>query len=366
MSRPRLDIDPDIRRAATLPAAVYRDPEWFALQRDRVFAPAWHLVGAEPDLPEPGSARPFTLLEGCLDEPLVLTRDEAGALHCLSNVCTHRGNLVCERAGAARHLRCRYHGRRFGLDGRMASMPEFEAAVDFPSPADDLPRVALARWGPFWFASLGPAAGFDAWIEPLRTRLDWMPLDRLVFDAATSRDYDLEAHWALYCDNYLEELHIPYVHGHSLAGLDYGAYRTETFAWSSLQLGMAKPGDDVFEPPSGHPDHGQPIGAYYGWLFPGTMFNFYPWGLSINVVLPRGPARTRIRFLSWVWDAERRARGVGSDLHRVEMEDEAVVLAVQRGIGSRLYDRGRYSPRREVGTHHFHRLLARCLNGDPA
>jgi choline monooxygenase len=40
------------------------------------------------------------------------------------------------------------------------------------------------------------------------------------------------------------------------------------------------------------------------------------------------------------------------------MEDEEVVEAVQKGVKSRLYDRGRYSPRREVGTHHFHRLLA--------
>ena len=203
---------------------------------------------------------------------------------------------------------------------------------------------------------------FAEWIEPMRTRLAWLPLDELAFDAATSRDYVLDANWALYCDNYLEEFHIPYVHGASLAGLDYGAYRTETYAFSSLQFGMAKPGDAVFEPPANHVDHGQPIGAYYYWLFPGTMFNFYPWGLSINLVEPLSPARTRVRFLSYVWDEARRARGVGADLHRVEMEDEAVVLAVQRGVRSRLYERGRYSPRREVGTHHFRCLLARFMN----
>jgi choline monooxygenase len=50
------------------------------------------------------------------------------------------------------------------------------------------------------------------------------------------------------------------------------------------------------------------------------------------------------------------------DLHRVEMEDEEVFESVQRHLRSRLYDRGRYSPRREAGTHHFHKLLARFLN----
>jgi choline monooxygenase len=50
---------------------------------------------------------------------------------------------------------------------------------------------------------------------------------------------------------------------------------------------------------------------------------------------------------------------VGGALDRVEIEDEQIVEQVQRGVRSRLYDRGRYSPAREAGVHHFHRLLAR-------
>lgn len=57
-----------------------------------------------------------------------------------------------------------------------------------------------------------------------------------------------------------------------------------------------------------------------------------------------------------MWDAAKRESGAGAGLHRVEMEDEEVVEAVQKGAKSRLYHRGRYSPRRE-GTHHFHTLL---------
>jgi choline monooxygenase len=89
------------------------------------------------------------------------------------------------------------------------------------------------------------------------------------------------------------------------------------------------------------------------------MLNFYPWGLSVNLVQPAAPDRTRVSFLSYVWDESKRSSGAGADLHRVEMEDEEVVEAVQKGVKSRLYHRGRYSPRREVGTHHFHTLLAR-------
>ena len=35
------EIDKDIRRASTLPARVYSDPEYFEIQKDRVFARSW-------------------------------------------------------------------------------------------------------------------------------------------------------------------------------------------------------------------------------------------------------------------------------------------------------------------------------------
>jgi choline monooxygenase len=103
------------------------------------------------------------------------------------------------------------------------------------------------------------------------------------------------------------------------------------------------------------------VGAYWAWLFPATMLNLYPWGLSVNVVQPLGPSRTRVRYLTLVADASLRGKGAGGDLHRVEMEDQDVVLGVQRGMRSRLARPGRYAPRHERGVHHFHTLLARHL-----
>jgi choline monooxygenase len=241
-------------------------------------------------------------------------------------------------------------------------MPEFEDVAGFPSEKDNLPRVALDRWGPFLFCSLDPAFSFEELVRPMNERVNFLPLDRAVFDAPTSRDYFLKANWALYCDNYLEEFHLPHVHGTSLAGLDYGEYRTELYPHATLQIGVGKSKEDSFALPEGHPDHGSNIAAFYYWLFPNLMLNFYPWGISVNVVYPLGPERTKVSFLSYVWDKGRQSSGVGADLHRVEMEDEEVVESVQRGVRSRLYDRGRHSPRREAGTHHFHKLLARFLN----
>lgn len=355
-------VEADIRRAWTLPAWVYSDPAVLAACRERVFAPSWQFAADLDRVRVPGQVHPFLLLEGGLDEPLLLTRDREDRLHCLSNVCTHRGTLVCEGdAMVQSQLRCRYHGRRFHLDGRFHSMPEFDGAEGFPSPADDLPRVPFGTWGRLGFASLSPDVPFEDWLGDARRRCDWLPLDQAVFDATRSREYVVRANWALYVDNYLEGFHIPYVHAGLAQAIDYGSYRTECFRWSSLQLGVAAEGSDAFEPPPGSPDHGVRVAAYYWWLFPNTMLNFYPWGVSLNVVRPLAADLTRVSFLSFVWDASRLDAGAGAGLDRVEREDEVIVESVQRGTRARLYQRGRYSPAREAGVHHFHRLLAAAL-----
>ena len=363
---PKIEIDADISAASTLPAKVYSDPGYYALQQDRVFARSWQYATDSARVKAPGHVLPFTLLDGCLGEPLVITSDDEAELRCLSNVCTHRGALVVEGEGHLKSLRCRYHGRRFGLDGSFVSMPEFDQTKNFPTDADCLPKLPLEKWGPLLFTSLSPTVTFAEWMEPVNARVSWMPLEEFRRDPKTSRDYLIGANWALYCDNYLEEFHIPYVHAGLSERLDYNSYYTELFPYGSLQMGIAKPGEPVFDLPEGHPDFGKRVAAFYFWLFPNLMLNFYPWGLSLNVINPLGPARTRVSFVSYVWDESLRDQGVGGDLHKVEMEDEEVVESVQRGVSSRLYDRGRFSVRREVGTHHFHTLLAASMNGDGA
>ena len=353
-----LRVDPDIRRAETLPASFYRDPAAYSAQLERVFARAYHWV--EAPLLDPGTASPLTLLEGSLNEPIVFTSALDGTRACLANVCTHRANLVVNEPCRATSLRCRYHGRRFGLDGRFVSMPEFEAALDFPSPRDDLPRVPHGDWGPLTFAGVAPAMTFDDWLGPFRERLSFVPWASLV-RSEPLRHYDIDAHWALYCDNYLEGFHVPFVHAGLNDVIDYGSYATELAPWGTLQIGFAKREADAFELPPRHPDHGKLVAAYYAFLYPATMVNVYPWGVSLNAIRPLGIDRTRVTYATWVHDPSRRAHGAGADLHQVELEDDAIVANVQRGIRSRFYQRGRFSPARETGVHHFHRLLANAL-----
>ncbi|HMJ09695.1 MAG TPA: SRPBCC family protein, partial [Pyrinomonadaceae bacterium] len=268
----------------------------------------------------------------------------AGGLKCLSNVCTHRGKIIVEEPCSASLIRCGYHGRRFSLDGKFLSMPEFDGVVDFPSETDNLPEIPFAQLAGFLFVAIDPSDPFADFVDGAASCFDGIEPAELTL--SSSRDYEVDAHWALYCENYLEGFHIPFVHRSLNEVVDYGSYKTELFRYSSLQTGFDADGN---------------IAGRYLFIFPNTMFNFYPWGISVNIVRPVSPGRSVVSFLTFVSDESKRGGGAGADLHLVEMEDEAVVESVQKGIRSRFYGRGRYSPTREQGTHHFHRLIAEFM-----
>jgi choline monooxygenase len=357
------EINPEITQAWTLPSAFYTEPSIYDLSRDRIFARSWQFTTWLDQVKVPGSVYPYTLLPGCLDEPILFTRTREDQLHCLSNVCTHRGNIVCEGAGVENSLRCRYHGRRFGLDGKFQFMPEFDAVENFPCDSDNLPPVTFDQWRQFYFVRAGASTTtLDQIFAELESRIGWLPIEQFIHDPNGKRDYLVNAHWALYVDNYLEGFHIPYIHAALNATLDYSSYHTELLTHGNLQLGVAGTGEPAFDLPSSSPDYGQRIGAYYYWFFPNLMLNFYPWGLSVNMIQPIAHNRTKVTFLPFVWKPELRAEGAGGDLDRVEREDEVIVELTQRGLKSRFYDRGRYAPEREKGVHQFHQMIAAAMN----
>ena len=333
-------IDPDIRKAKTLLSSFYLDEENFELAKEKIFARTWQFAG---HVDEFESLKPITLLPGILDEPILFSKS-GEEIHCLSNVCTHRGKILVEEECKANLIRCGYHGRRFDLGGNFLSMPEFEGVENFPSETDDLRKIDFAKRGGFLFTSVDPIATFAEFVDDAATRLE--DVEPAGLKLVSTNEYEVNSHWALYCENYLEGFHIPFVHKSLNEVVDYGSYTTETFRYSSLQTGFDS--------------DGRVVGRYL-FIFPNLMFNFYPWGISVNVVRPVSPTKSVVEFLTYVSDASKIGSGAGADLDRVELEDEAVVESVQRGIRSRFYEHGRYSPTREQGTHHFHGLIAEFM-----
>lgn len=358
---PRFYVDLDIARAKTLNKEFYTNKDLFETTKEKLFASSWQFIGSTDLIKQAGAIHPFTLLENYLNEPLVLTKDKTDSVHLLSNVCTHRGNIIAGEPCQATNLRCRYHGRLFNLNGKFISMPEFKEVKDFPSTDDDLKQLPIFQWGKWLFTSLNNVFAADIFLKDMMNRLHWLPVDDFVFHPELSKDFIVKAHWALYCENYLEGFHIPFVHAGLNAVIDFGNYTTELFNWSNLQLGIAKDDEDCFDLPVSSIDHGKKVAAFYFFVFPNMMFNFYPWGLSVNIVKPIDTSQTKISFLTYLWDESKYNTGAGSGLDTVEMEDEEVVEHVQKGIHSRFYQHGRYSVTREQGTHHFHRMISEWM-----
>ena len=151
---------------------------------------------------------------------------------------------------------------------------------------------------------VNPFASFENFSRPSASVLTWLDWEDLKF-FVRSRDYFVNAHWALYCENYLEGFHIPFVHQGLNEAIDYGAYTTETFRFASLQTGFAKSGENSFS-------FNSEIAALYFFVFPNLMLNFYPWGLSVNVVKPLQTDLTKVSYLTFVADESKLGEGAGA------------------------------------------------------
>lgn len=351
-----------IESASTLKGSFYNEVGEFERCKSQIFMRSWQLVAEVDRVKLSDSAFPFYFMEGLIDEPLLITKDQKDNLYCLSNVCTHRGNILIESPCQLNGLiRCSYHGRKFAADGKFLGMPECEGMENFPSKRDNLPELPLKKWNQFFFTAIDPTFSFEEMIKPMEERIGWMPIENFVFDANRSQEYLVKANWALYCDNYLEGFHIPFVHKDLSKALDYSSYASEIYSYANLQIGVARGGELAFDLPMSSVDYGKNIAAYYFWLFPNLMFNFYPWGLSVNIIKPLKYNLTKVIFKSYVWDESKIDQGAGALLDRVEREDEAIVEKVQKGTNSFLYDQGRYSPKMEKGVYHFHQLIRKFL-----
>ena len=356
-------IHKDITRASTLPGSFYQSQHLFEKSKEQIFARTWQIVGDNSNLKLSNNAQPFKFMSGFIDEPLLLICDNEYNVNCFSNVCTHRGNLLVENnCIVKKDITCKYHGRRFTTCGKFLSMPETNGMKNFPTEQDNLTKVPLQKWKQFLFSSLEPSNILSDFISEMEERVGWMPIEDFIYDPNSSREYLVKANWALYCDNYLEGFHIPFIHKDLAKTLDYSKYNTEIYSYSNLQLGVASGGEHCFDLPTDSIDYGKQIAAYYFWVFPNMMFNFYPWGLSLNIVKPISTKLTKVEFKTYVWDESKLELGAGSILDKIEREDEDIVEQVQKGVSSRFYKHGRFSPRMEKGVHHFHSLISKFLN----
>jgi choline monooxygenase len=363
----RFDPDRPLERARTIPSSWYFDPAIYELERRAVFGGTWQAVGRADQVDEPGSF--FTTeLAG---EPILVVRDEQGALRGFYNVCRHRAARVApEVEGRAKRFRCRYHGWTYDLAGRLRGTPEFDGVADFRREENGLVPVAVADWGPLVWVHLGQTPrALTEFLAPLPEQTTGLGLERLRF--AERREYQLQCNWKVFVDNFLDGgYHVNTVHPGLAGVLDYSQYRTEINGQTSVQISplrAANAGKDKLE--VGGVRKGDQ--AYYWWVFPNFMMNIYEGVVDTNLVLPRGPGACRVIFDFYFAanegpEAEKFVKKSIEVGQQIQLEDTGICEEVQKGLASRSFETGRFSVRREGAGYHFHQLLARRLRSPTA
>ncbi|HYL98324.1 MAG TPA: SRPBCC family protein [Blastocatellia bacterium] len=362
MMRDPFDIDERLERASTLSSRFYTDPQTLEIERRKIFHSTWQYVGRTEQLPEPGSF--FTIEVG--GEPVLIAKNREGELKAFHNVCRHRAGPVATASGCRSSFQCGYHGWTYSLDGRLLATPEFDGVENFRKENMGLIPIAVEVWeGSIFVNILAGKASYANSISlsdllediPQRTSGLRMADMRLV----QRRDYSLQCNWKVYIDNYLEGYHIPIVHPSLMRELDYIKYETITRRYYSLQHSPIKQSKDNERYPRRYSSPEQQTEALYYWIFPNLMLNIYPDNFSINLILPISHENTLTVFEWYFVDprADTTRQAVEKTIEfsdEIQVEDINICEAVQKGLKSASYDRGRYSVRRENGVHHFHLL----------
>jgi phenylpropionate dioxygenase-like ring-hydroxylating dioxygenase large terminal subunit len=117
-----------IKEAPTraLPASWYTSHAMYEFERRAIFSKRWLFLTHSSRLKETGD----WLRYNTAGFDFILTRDRTGAINAFHNVCRHRAYPVIEDEGGAGNkkiLACRYHGWSYGLNGKLAKAPGYQA-----------------------------------------------------------------------------------------------------------------------------------------------------------------------------------------------------------------------------------------------
>ncbi|MGE0867258.1 MAG: aromatic ring-hydroxylating dioxygenase subunit alpha [Kofleriaceae bacterium] len=369
-------VDEDLRCAETLPASAFYDPAFLERELATVFRSSWQLLAPPGEDPRPledqlavrGSRVPVSIN----GRSLFLQRGwDDDVLRAFPNTCTHAWHRLVLGASRGPTLVCPQHGRRFDCTGRFVSQPGFSDLPDFPRPCDHLTELPVATWRRMMFASFDPGASpLPTVLAELDASLIYMPLaSQPVF----ASEREVAGNWKLHAWNYLDKFHIGFVHrapGGLADAIDLASYKIELYDHAVLQWAWSANPDDGFDPswlpPRFHDNAGRRVFALWWLVFPNVMLNFYPWGLSVNVLqpVPGRPEITRFGWYQWPIDADKFAQRDRRWLSaQVDAEDVDALAQVSRGLRSGYAPRGRFAPGHEEAPHWFHRHVSRAVLG---
>ncbi len=371
--------DLPLAEATTNPPQAYTSEEFFQWEVENLFENDWIPLAHLSQIPEIGN---FINVE-IFGEPLIVIRGKDGEVRTLSRVCPHRamdimppgfgydGHNPAEATegepgcGHTRFLLCPYHFWTFELDGSLKACAEMGEAKNFDRSGWGLRSFRTEVWNGFVFVNLdGNApntvaeryAGVDADIQP------WTRHDLRVVSA---NHWDCNFNWKVLAENFMESYHHAGAHSQTLQPL-MRARDTWNEEEKASHIRCHLPMRDTVreeilatDAKGGHWEALPPIPGLtdeqrmsWGLVLGYPLFTFVLTGDSLiwYRILPVGPDRLDLLTTILVpqkatedpdFAAKREiANKAGIDFH---LEDMEVCMAVQRGLRTAGYQRGRLS-----------------------
>lgn len=362
-----------IEQANGLPNACYIDKNMHAKEANAVFKQGWTAIGFGCDVPKAGCVYPVELL----GIPLLMVRTKNNEVHVFENVCRHRGMILVEEPAQLNGpITCPYHAWSYDLDGQLKATPHVGGPnihKDDTVICEDLSlnRVRSALWRDVVFINLsGTAPEFAEIARPLRER--WAEFETDIYSGGADSMFTLEVdcNWKLAVENYCEAYHLPFIH----PGLN--SYSRLEDHYNILdEQSYAGQGSYVFKPQLDENGRSFPVfaglsekwdtAAEYCAFFPNVLFGVHKDHCYAILLIPNGQSKTEERVSIYYADkaalepsyAEMRA--TNSRLWKgIFIEDIGVVEGMQRGRYAPSYDGGKFSPKMDTPTHHFHKWVA--------
>jgi len=343
-----LAIQP-LEQAETIPASWYTDPRFHELDKEAIFSASWQQIGHLSKVQNSGDQ----LVANVAGNPIIAVRGQDGVVRAFYNVCRHRGGPLAMEDCSSRVLQCKYHGWTYLLDGSLRGTPKFDRTELFDRKDYGLVPVPFDTWEGLIFVNLtGEGPSLQELMNGIRQRIS--PISVAGRKFARRVVYSVNANWKVYVDNYLEGYHLPFVHPELCNLLDYQNYVTETFQYYSLQHSPIQKKDNLYGSSDGP--------AYYFFVWPNFMLNILPGRLQTNIVIPSAHDKCTIIFDYYYDDvtSSKAQEMIEADIQysdKIQNEDAEICEHVQRGLQSRAYHKGRFSPEMENGVYHFQTLL---------
>ncbi len=337
----------DENHAHTFPAQVYQPGLFDVLDKTAVLHKSWQLAAHISQLKNVGDY----VVHEVADQPIIVVNTESG-IKAFHNVCRHRAGPLALKNGSAKTLMCKYHGWNYHLNGQLKSAPEMHTTAGFDVCDHRLPEVKTDQWQGLVFVALNPN------VPPLTDLLVGIeanihPIDISVMSFQRRDEFVLDCNWKVYVENFLEGYHLPHVHPGLNQLLDYKSYQTSLDKWHSYQFSPLEQG-------SGFYGEGQ---AHYYFIYPNTMLNILPNRLQTNQILPMKNNQTKVIFDYYYPKQSGIEQLIAQDQtfsDEVQHEDVMICEAVQKGLNSGSYDKGRLCMKRESALLHFQQMVRKA------